>query len=175
MTAAVLVGLALVAGTAISSWQAVRAIRAERESGRQSGLAVAAAEAVRDREINLRHQAEDFAEQSRRRQVQLSIENGTRLMDDGDLAGSLPWFVEALRLDAGDPARAEIHRIRLAAILAQCPKPARIWFTDQPFAWPRVQPGRPRGGDRVLRRHGHGLRSWPPARLSAPLCGTRMG
>src|SRR5207248_1602618 len=68
----------------------------------------------------------------RQRQVRLNVEQGTRLMNDGDLAGSLPYFVEALRLDASDPARVADHRLRLGMLLAQCVKPARIWFHDEP-------------------------------------------
>ena len=79
----------------------------------------------------LRRQAQESAELGRRRQVRLNVEQGTRLMNDGDLAGSLPYFVEALRLDEKDAARAEDHRVRLGMVLAQCPKPARIWFHDQ--------------------------------------------
>lgn len=97
----------------------------ERERG-------AAAVAVQDREKLLRKQAEEFAEESRRRQVQLSAEQGTRLMNDGDLAGSLPYFVEALRLDGGVPSRVEEHRLRLGSVLTHCAKPARIWFADEP-------------------------------------------
>src|SRR4029077_14483252 len=112
LTAGTLVGVALFTGLAFSTWQAVRAIRAEREAGRQSELARKAAEAVRDREVDLRYQAEDFANQSRIRQVRLNVEQGKRLMNDGDLAGSLPYFVEALRLDGVDLERAEAHRLR---------------------------------------------------------------
>jgi serine/threonine-protein kinase len=39
LTTAMLMGLVLVAGTAVSAWQAIRATRAEREAGRQAGLA----------------------------------------------------------------------------------------------------------------------------------------
>jgi tetratricopeptide (TPR) repeat protein len=140
LTAGTLVGVALFTGMALSTWQAVRATRAERESGRQSERARKAAEAVRDREVDLRHQAEDFANQSRLRQVRLNVEQGKRLMNDGDLAGSLPYFIEALHLDSQDPARVEDHRLRLGMLLAQCPKPARIWFHDQPIHGARFHP-----------------------------------
>jgi WD40 repeat protein len=56
------------------------------------------------------------------RVVRLNVANGTRLMNEGDLYGALLWFAEALRLDAGKMAREEPHRIRIAAVLRQCPK-----------------------------------------------------
>jgi len=54
--------------------------------------------------------------------VRQYVANGTRLANDGDLFGSLLWYAEALRLDAGDPRREEAHRIRIASVLRQCPK-----------------------------------------------------
>ncbi|MBI3851273.1 MAG: hypothetical protein HY298_13515 [Verrucomicrobia bacterium] len=54
--------------------------------------------------------------------VRLHVTNGTRLMNEGDLFGSLLSFTEALRLDRGDAKREESHRIRIACVLRQCPK-----------------------------------------------------
>src|SRR5262249_6476279 len=34
----------------------------------------------------------------------------------------------ALRLDQGDPAREEMHRLRLASVLRQCPRLEQVWF-----------------------------------------------
>jgi WD40 repeat protein/serine/threonine protein kinase len=101
-----------------------------------AGLLVAAKErqrrdlavAARDREAALRRQAEDLAEQGRQRLVQLNVAQGIHRIDEGDLSAALPWFVEVLRVDGRDPARAEAHRVLLATLLAQCPKPAHVWF-----------------------------------------------
>jgi len=54
--------------------------------------------------------------------VRQYVANGTDLVNRGDLFGSLLWYAEALRLDAGDPQREESHRIRIASVLRQCPK-----------------------------------------------------
>jgi len=54
--------------------------------------------------------------------VRQYVGNGARLVSDGDLFGSLLWYAAALQLDAGDPAREEPHRIRIAAVLRQCPR-----------------------------------------------------
>jgi WD40 repeat protein len=55
---------------------------------------------------------------------------GTRTMDEGDLIGSLPWFADAMQLEKGDPVRTELHKVRLAAILRECPKIVQMWFLD---------------------------------------------
>jgi eukaryotic-like serine/threonine-protein kinase len=54
--------------------------------------------------------------------VRQYVANGTDLVNQGDLFGSLLWYAEALRLDAGDRRREEPHRIRMASVLRQCPK-----------------------------------------------------
>jgi serine/threonine protein kinase len=136
LTAAGLTAVALIAGTAVSTWQAIRASKAERrvsDALTESKAQTVAAEA-------LRRQAQDSAEQGRRRQVQLNVEQGTRLMNDGDLTGSLPYFVEALRLDNNDHERAESHRLRLGLLMGQCAKPARIWFNDHAIEMCRLGP-----------------------------------
>ncbi len=77
-------------------------------------------------------QRRDEAEAERRqavaRLVQLNVVSGMRLVEDGDPLGSLPRFVEALRLDEGDGPRGQVDRVRLAAVLRACPRQARVWF-----------------------------------------------
>ncbi len=51
----------------------------------------------------------------------MNVDNGNRIIDQGDLTGALPWFAEALRLDRDDPAAAATHRLRLGTLLNQCP------------------------------------------------------
>jgi WD40 repeat protein/serine/threonine protein kinase/tetratricopeptide (TPR) repeat protein len=81
-----------------------------------------------DREAKRRADVEQARAQSSERLVRLTVTNGTRLMDDGDLIGSLPWFAEALRLEQNTPAREDMHRLRLAAVLEQCPQLVQSWF-----------------------------------------------
>lgn len=64
------------------------------------------------------------------RTIHLMVSNGTNHVNQGDHLRSLPWFVEALRLEKGGPAHEEMHRIRLAAVLRQCPRLTRAWFHD---------------------------------------------
>jgi WD40 repeat protein/serine/threonine protein kinase len=74
--------------------------------------------------------AEGRAEENRQRLVLQWVANGTQRMDEGDPLGALPWLVEALRLDQGDPAREEPHRLRLATVLYQCPRLLRFVLAD---------------------------------------------
>jgi serine/threonine protein kinase/WD40 repeat protein len=67
------------------------------------------------------------------RAVRLSVGNGTRLLNDGDLLGALPWFIAARNDDRHDPPeiedarRAAIHRLRVESVLSQCPPLAHVW------------------------------------------------
>jgi WD40 repeat protein len=65
--------------------------------------------------------------QAQDRLVQMYVSNGVRLMNEGDLLGSLPWFVKALEEEKGGPEREEIHRMRLNAVWQQCPRPIQMW------------------------------------------------
>src|SRR5262249_45146596 len=76
------------------------------------------------------HSAElgDALSESQQRLVRLTVANGVRRLDEGNPIGALPWFAEALRLERGDPAREDMHRLRPAAGLGQCPRLAQVWF-----------------------------------------------
>src|SRR4030095_2703353 len=50
-----------------------------------------------------------------------------RPAEEGDVLEALPGFVEALRLDPGDPSRREAHRLRIGAALQQCPRLLQLW------------------------------------------------
>jgi WD40 repeat protein/tRNA A-37 threonylcarbamoyl transferase component Bud32 len=73
-------------------------------------------------EEEARQAADIQAERSRRQLVRQYLASGSRLLESGDLLASLPWFAEAFRLDLGRPEEEAIHRLRLAAILRQCPR-----------------------------------------------------
>ena len=67
-------------------------------------------------------QAAIRAEENRRQLVRHNVDRGIGFMNQGDLAGSLPWFVRALELDSGHPDRELVHRVRIAATLRQFPR-----------------------------------------------------
>jgi WD40 repeat protein len=76
-------------------------------------------------EVQLRRaldEARANAEESRRRLVLLNVSEGGHALDEGDWAGSLLWFAEALLLDRGHPERERMHRRRLGAVLRFCPR-----------------------------------------------------
>jgi WD40 repeat protein/predicted Ser/Thr protein kinase len=61
--------------------------------------------------------------------VRLNVTNGTHYLQDGDLFASLIWFARALKLEEHASHR-EAHRVRLAAVLRECPRLGQLWFHD---------------------------------------------
>ena len=57
---------------------------------------------------------------------------GARALDEDNLLGALPWFAAALREDSANPHTEPLHRVRLGALLQQCPTILQMWFTDHP-------------------------------------------
>src|SRR5207249_3659705 len=77
---------------------------------------------------------------SRRNLARLHVANGVRLMNEGDLFGSLSWFTEAYQLEQEDPERGELHRQRLAAVLRRCPKLVQLWTHESPVRRAELSP-----------------------------------
>jgi len=100
------------------------------------------------------------AEESRDRLVRLHGLQGQRLMNDGDLLGSLLPFARALKEDEGEPGREALHRQRLGAVLRQCPRLVRAW----PYAGTAVSAAFSPDGRRVLLAGARAL----PAKDGAP-------
>ena len=113
----------LVVATVASTWQAVRASRAE-ESVRKRVVEVAA---ERDQKEQARAVAEIAQQENRRQLVHLNVMEGARLTEEGDLFAAWPKFVEALRLDLDDPQRARLHRMRLGNLARQLPRLTGVW------------------------------------------------
>jgi WD40 repeat protein/tetratricopeptide (TPR) repeat protein/tRNA A-37 threonylcarbamoyl transferase component Bud32 len=111
------------------------------DSFRQHALAEAAqsaasrekAAASSEREQRLLSDAR--AAEIRWRLVRMNVENGVRIVDQGDLTGALPWFAEALRLDRDDPDAAATHRLRLGTLLSQCPALDGVFAHDKTILW----------------------------------------
>jgi WD40 repeat protein len=110
------IALLLVSGVVISLWQArvQRGLRQRAELNERDAL-----KARRDASTN--------AEQRRQQLVRLYVAAGNKLVDDGDAFMGLLQFVEALRLDQGDPVREDLHRRRFAAALRTAPSLAQFW------------------------------------------------
>jgi WD40 repeat protein/Flp pilus assembly protein TadD len=115
----------------------------------------------RDTEALLRRTAEENAQaavlaskeaaaarrESAQQLIKLEVASGTRLLQSNDPAGSLLWFTEALRLTQLERLPEETHRLRLAAILSQCPRPTQVWTADKTIHVAQLSPD----GRQVLR------------------------
>jgi WD40 repeat protein/tRNA A-37 threonylcarbamoyl transferase component Bud32 len=155
MTAAL---AALLTLTAIGSTAA--AIRfydmAEREKGltAEANESAEAAEPAKEKAETAKEKAQASADESRRRLARQYVEIGQGLIRDGDLFGSLPYFVAALKLEKDEPERERMHRIRLGCVLRACPRLLHAWANDnQVFRLSFSQDGR------YLLAHGHDV-SW---------------
>lgn len=130
--------------------QARAAQRAERC---QRQLAIKnAAEARQKTRLAIGQQAiaEAARQKSDRTVMQLNLASGRRLLDGGDVFGSLLWFVRARHLDHDrSPGRDVLHRWRIAATLYDAPQLLRAWF-DTRFA--EMSPD----GQQVVTLHGDG-------------------
>jgi WD40 repeat protein len=62
------------------------------------------------------------------RLLEAYVAHATRSIAEGDLIGSLPWLAEALRKCAKAGVPEEPHRIRLSAVLEQCPRIVNLWI-----------------------------------------------
>ena len=96
------------------------------------------------------------SEEHRHELALLRVLNGVQLMQAGDYFKSLLWFADALEIDKAIPARQEIHQMRLAAVLAQCPRLVQVISHDgRPIASAAFSPTDDRlatiGADRTAR------------------------
>lgn len=91
-------------------------------------------------QVRQTRQVRALAEVNRQQLVRLNVTAGVRAMDDGDPMGALPWFVEALRLDAGIPAAEEPHRYRIEGVRRQCPKLVQLGLHTGPINHAQLSP-----------------------------------
>ena len=72
--------------------------------------------------------------------VRMNLDNGQRLVEEGDKLGALPWYANALALVRGDPAKEAEHRLRLAAILQQSPRLLHLWHHEAAVNYAEFSP-----------------------------------
>jgi WD40 repeat protein len=114
----------------------------------------------RDRADEARAEADTKKLQAQERLVSLHVARGVQRMAEGDLFGSLLWFVKALEEEQGGPEREEMHRIRVAAILRQCPRLRMLLNPDANVSRAQFSPD----GRRVVTiSAGEGVRVWDAA------------
>ena len=87
-----------------------------------------------DKNLTLANENLALARQSRERLARWNVGSGLRLLEAGDSLGSLPWFAEALKADAGDNARESVDRVRLAAVIGQSPRLIQHWSHETAFS-----------------------------------------
>jgi WD40 repeat protein/tRNA A-37 threonylcarbamoyl transferase component Bud32 len=122
-------GLALTSLVAVSIVSTLFAFHSNRAAEKESRAAEnlrqehGKTEAALDEAKTERRQAEE-------RLVQLYVSNGVRLMAEGDLFGSLPWFLKALEGEKGGPKREAVHRMRMGAVLGLCPRLVQLWVHE---------------------------------------------
>jgi WD40 repeat protein/tetratricopeptide (TPR) repeat protein len=110
--------------------KAARDVRIERD--KQIGKRIEAEEAKTvaleaSRDANLRRK------ETAHHLIEMHVAAGIRRMEAGDLSGSLPSFVSALRMAEKEGLPKKTHLLRLAAVLAQCPRPMQLWTFDKPL------------------------------------------
>lgn len=107
--------------------------------------------------------------------VRLQVANGVRLMENGDLAGSLEQFVMALRQESGGPIREEIHRRRIAGVLRAMPRQTQEWRMGDQALLLAIDPsgewiaGGTDDGAVQVWRIDDGLAAGPTRQLDSPL------
>jgi WD40 repeat protein/tetratricopeptide (TPR) repeat protein len=109
LAAAVVV--ALLAGTVVSVLFGVQAGRRATEALEEKGRA--------DRKAD---EAEAERKGNARALGRFHAEKGNALLEQGDWLAALPWLVQAVRVTDDQPAEVESHRVRLGAVLRQCPR-----------------------------------------------------
>src|SRR6185437_15671044 len=99
----------------------------------------------RDEQARDRKTAEDLAQTAKqmhqeavsqrheaaRQLMQMHVAAGMRRMESGELPASLLWFAEALRIAQKEKLPEGAHRLRWAAVLAQCPRPVQVWVHEK--------------------------------------------
>jgi WD40 repeat protein len=147
-------------GGIIASWiEAARAHRAERKVGAQL-VAVEHAEIVAQQQTNEAQrrlkeatEANQRAEKANRAVKRLAsdhfVELGVKEWENKEFAYAALWFIQALKLDAGDPERERLQRLRIGGSLANCARPIdmpskeglpataparrELWWSDKEF------------------------------------------
>lgn len=81
----------------------------------------------------LRLAAESLSRENRHRLAASRAATGMRIVEEGAGLEALPWLVDALRIDLGDPAAERIHRLRLGILASRLPVLEQIWPLEEPL------------------------------------------
>jgi eukaryotic-like serine/threonine-protein kinase len=117
VAASVVLGLALWDNTRLqASYSIVKKERNDAINARNEAIKAKGEEAkAKDKAIVKESEALDTL-------TRMSVANGVRMLDGGDVLGSLPWFARALEIEPGDETDRRMHRHRIASVLRVSPK-----------------------------------------------------
>jgi serine/threonine protein kinase/WD40 repeat protein len=110
--AAIVASIGLVARDLRRNRDTIAAITKERNASRKS----------ESEAISARNDARREATQNLRRLVRVSVDNGNRLVEDGNPLLALPWYAHALKNEPDGPLAERRQRIRLASVLGTAPR-----------------------------------------------------
>lgn len=129
--ALIAVSLAAVVSLVVMDQQNKAKLLLERDEARlQKNLAYQESE----RAIKIAAENRQIADVSRQRLERLNNGNGLHLLEEGDASGALLWFVEALKSETGGALHEENDRVRLGAVIQQCPLLVHFWTNPVPFS-----------------------------------------
>jgi WD40 repeat protein len=81
-----------------------------------------------------------LANESRELLIRMQVAAGNRLVDEGDYAEALLWFIEALQLMEDHPARETVHRVRIDSVLRHTPRVIQLFQHDSGVRWCEFSP-----------------------------------
>jgi WD40 repeat protein/Flp pilus assembly protein TadD/type II secretory pathway pseudopilin PulG/tRNA A-37 threonylcarbamoyl transferase component Bud32 len=116
------------------AYQSAERARHEEEAQRRQ------AQQAQQNEKEARNRAETLARESHDRLVRHYVNEGGRLLEEGDLLGSLSWYALALKEDEGDRGRERVHRTRLAVVARDCPRLLQTLLPEGRVAYAEFSP-----------------------------------
>jgi WD40 repeat protein len=105
-------------------------VRQHRRTRRIAGAAVATLGVLLASAVTAAIVAVQQRNAARRTLVDLTVANGVKEIDEGDVSAAALWFADALRLGAGWDEAQDLQRLRLNAALRVHPELQAAWFTD---------------------------------------------
>jgi WD40 repeat protein len=135
VTAAALVFLALLAGITGTTFGLIQAEKQRRRADDNAARAESRAAEARDalaKEAQARRTADEEEAKARYRLTRLHVNNGHRMLQGGDPAAALLWFVKAWTEDQTSESE-QAHRTRIGTTLLGMPKLATACFHSSPL------------------------------------------
>ena len=107
---------------------AIEAQKMEETQRERAFQSAETARAAQKEAEQLKAVAETREQEVRRNLSALLVANGNILLEQGDAAAALLWYIKALRSAEDDAELARIHRVRVGTILRMLPRPTTMWM-----------------------------------------------